>query len=225
MNTCSSLWEKYPHLPELTAQASLNIFWNLKWRWHLQFKHHTFPDHSLFKCCGQSSMKPHIPLYLLRAIWCMAGTLQGAWVMRSRTQHSGSSLFHEGSRHTGVLESFPMEKDSLLINFTQTAKPGDPRILSLAVAWTISPPQHVKWGYLTYTAIVRGKHTHPPLSLKQTEQCFSLMKSYSFAIKIKRWNNLNKKKQTNSIPFGRSEIVSLNLSKYSTLLTVANLKL
>lgn len=145
--------------------------------------------------------------------------------MRSRTQHSGSSLFHEGSRHTGVLESFPMEKDSLLINFTQTAKPGDPPILSLAVAWTISPPQHVKWGYLTYTAIVRGKHTHPPLSLKQTEQCFSLMKSYSFAIKIKRWNNLNKKKQTNSIPFGRSEIVSLNLSKYSTLLTVANLKL
>lgn len=59
MHTCSFLWEKYPHLPELTAQASLNIFWNLKWRWHLQFKHHTFPDRSLFKCCGQSSMKPH----------------------------------------------------------------------------------------------------------------------------------------------------------------------
>lgn len=152
------------------------------------------------------------------------GTLQGAWVMRPRAQHSGSSLSHEGSRHTGV-ESFPMEKDSLLINFTQIAKPGDPPILSLAVAWTISPPQHVKWGYLPYMAIVRGKHTHLPLSLKQTEQCFSLMKSYSFAIKIKIWNNLNKRKQTNKLNPLWEIRDSLIQSEYSTLLTVANLKL
>lgn len=61
----------------------MNIFWNLKLRWRLQPKHHTFPDHSFFKCCSQSSMKPHIPPYLLRPIQYMPGGLRAAQGMRS----------------------------------------------------------------------------------------------------------------------------------------------
>ena len=78
----------------------------------------------------------------------------------------------------------------------------------------VSSTPRVKWGYTIYThmAVVRGKHMHPPLSLEQNKQWFSLMKLYSFAIKIKSWRNLNKKKKTTTIPFGRSEQVSLNLS-------------
>ena len=125
----------------------MNILWNLKLRWRLQSKHHTFPDRSLFKCCSQSSMKSHIPPYLLSLIQYMAGTRQDAWGMRPRTQHLESSLSHEGSRHIGkycqqhwisamtevhrrnrgeVLESLPTGNDTSLINFTQTAKSGDP---------------------------------------------------------------------------------------------------
>lgn len=80
---------------------SINAFWNLKLKWRLQSKHHTFLDHSFCKRCSQSSIKPQVSPHLLRPIQYMPGIVWGMWGMRARAQHLESTQSNEGSRHMG----------------------------------------------------------------------------------------------------------------------------
>lgn len=133
MGKAHHIFLSYPH------QTSMNISVKLKIEVMITAHFH-------FSNIAISHLTICLP-HLLSHTQYMPGTLQGAWGMSTRSQHFGSSQFNEGGRHIGrqcqlcwlstlievhkenreeVLESLLTESDTLLLNFTQNEKAGDP---------------------------------------------------------------------------------------------------